>query len=345
MKYTKTALSAILILAIAALQPVVFAKDTSVLDRDDSPKVREIYEMYVLNEDNPAYALNNEGNLYAITGDIESAKERYREALKLDPVSTLILNNLAWMLIVGGEYDEALTVLTQSMLIDDENPSALFYAGVVKYQMSELSEAKRNLVASILLEPSNPYVHYYLARVYEAEDDIENALVEAETAAYILGDVWNPDVALFLGDVYGKAEMFQKAILQYQKLVDDPEYAFDAYYSLGVSYGRYGDFEKAEANFLKALDLDKKNPAVHYGLGKLYSTKDDLLKKSLSHAEEALSSDPEDPEYLYLVGCVYYRMEDMERAHEYISRALEQDPDNETYRYQKRVLEQDYLGN
>ena len=340
----KVSFIAVLIFVLTVFLPVAFAKDDSVLDRDDSPKMREIYEMYVLNEDNPAYAKNNEGNLYAIKGDIESAKKMYQEALKLDPVNTLILNNLAWVLIVGGEYDEALTVLTQSMLIDGENPSALFYTGVVHYLMDDMPEAKRNMTASIILDPTNPYVHYYLARVYEAQEDIENALLEAEAAAYILGDVWNPDVALFLGDIYGKAEMFQKAILQYQKLVDDPEYAFDAYYSLGVSYGRYDDFEKAEANFLKAMDLDKKNPAVHYGLGKLYSTKDDLLNKSLSHAEEALKSDPEDPEYLYLVGWVYYRMQDMELAHEYISRALEQDPGNEVYLYQKRVLELDYLG-
>jgi len=344
MRNRKTSFFAALVLVLTLALPTAFARDKTAIDRDDSPKMREIYEMYVLNEDNPAYAKNNEGNLYAIKGDIESATEMYREALKLDPVNILILNNLAWVLIIDGEYGEAMTVLTQSMLIDDENPSALFYSGVAHYQMGELAEAKRNLTASILLDPTNPYVHYYLARVYAADNDIENALLEAETAAYILGDVWNPDVALFLGDIYGKSEMFQKAILQYQKLVDDPDYAFDAYYSLGISYGRYGDFDKAEANFLKALDLDKKNPAVHYGLGKLYSTKDELLKKSLSHAEEALSADPEDSEYLYLVGWVYYRMQDMERAHEYISRALEQDPDNETYLYQKRVLEQDYLG-
>lgn len=340
----KVFFTAVLVAALAVTSFVAFAKDDSVLDRNDSPKMREIYEMYVLNEDNPAYAKNNEGNLYAITGDLESAKEMYREALKLDPVSTLILNNLAWVLILDGEYDEAITVLTQSMLMDEENPSALFYIGVVHYQINELSEAKRNLTASIILDPSNPYVHYYLARVYAVEGDIEKALTEAEASAYILGDVWNPDVALFLGDLYGKAEMFQKAILQYQKLVDDPEYAFDAYYCLGVSYGRYGDFEKSEANFLKALDIDKKNPAVHYGLAKLYSTKDDLLNKALSHAEDALKSDPGDPDYLYLVGWIYYRMQDMELAHEYISRALEQDPGNETYLYQKRVLEQDYLG-
>lgn len=335
---------AAVICTLMIVSPAIFAGDDSVLDRNDSPKMREIYEMYVLNEDNPAFAKNNEGNLYAIAGDLKSAKEMYQEALKLDPVNTLILNNLAWVLILGGEYEDALTILTQSKLIDDENPSALFYTGVVHYQMNNLAKAKRDLTASIILDPTNPYVHYYLARVYTAQGDIENALLEAETASYILGEVWNPDVALFLGDLYGKAEMFQKAILQYQKLVDDPEYAFDAHYSLGVSYGRYGDFEKAEANFLKALDIDKKNPAVHYGLGKLYSTKDDLLKKSLSHAEEALKTNPEDPEYLYLVGWVYYRMQDMEHAHEYISRALEQDPGNETYLYQKRVLEQDYLG-
>jgi len=336
---------AALMCALMITSFVALAREDSVLDRDDSPKMREIYEMYVLNENNPAFAMNNEGNLYAITGDIESAQEMYREALKLDPVSTLILNNLAWVLIIDGEYDEAMTVLTQSRLIDEENPSAFFYTGVAYYQTNDIAEAKRNLIASILLDPSNPYVHYYLAKAYDAEGDIENALLEAETAAYILGDVWNPDVALFLGDIYGKAEMFQKAILQYQKLVGDPEYAFAAYYRLGVSYGRFGDFEKAEANFLKALSLDKRNPAVHYGLAKLYSTQDDMLKESLSHAEEALRSDPENPEYLYLVGWVYYRMQEMELAHEYISRALEQDPDNEVYLYQKRVLEMDYLGN
>ena len=99
---------------------------------------------------------------------------------------------------------------------------------------------------SVTLDSNHPYSHYYLSKVYLKDGDIAEALTEGELAALILGNVWNPDVALHLGDLYARAEMFQKALLQYQKLVDEKDYAYEAHYGLGIVYGSFGDFEKAE---------------------------------------------------------------------------------------------------
>ncbi len=139
--------------------------------------------------------------------------------------------------------------------------------------------------------------------------------------------------------------MFQKAILQYQKLLDEKEYAFDANYGLGIAYGNFGDFDKAETHLKMALDLNEDDPMVYYALGKLYSQRDDKLKKALGYAEKALKFEPKNARFLYLVGWIYYRLNDPESALTYISDALNADPENATYREQVKLLEAEIARN
>ena len=318
---------------------LLFGKEDRAVTDEDNPKMREAYEMYVLGESNPAFALNNEANLYLDKGDVENAIIKYLEALKISPGNVLISNNLSWAYIVAGRYEKAKKLLEKTIAVAEGSASTNYYLGVVNLKLGNIGDAKKYLERAVELDSAHPYSHYHLAKAYEAEGLIQKALLEAETAAYILGDVWNPEVALYLGDLYGRAGMFQKAILQYQKLLDEPEYAFDAYYGLGVSYGHFNDFDMSEKNFLKAKELDKKDPRVYYGLGKLYSTKEDELDKALKNAEKALGLDEKNPRYFHLIGRIYYQMGELEDALKYFKLAQKYDPENKEYGRQVRVLE------
>ena len=320
---------------------IIFAKEDGDAYKNNTPKMKEIYEVFILNENNPAVKLNNEGNLLLIGKDYLKAIEKYLEAQKLDPNNPLILDNLAWAYIMNGNYDKSIEVSRSSISENKGNATSYYYRGVAYFYTGNIKLAEEDLSKAISLDQNYPYTHYYLAHVYERKGYIEEALFEAETAAFILGDVWNPEVALFLGDLYAKAGMFQKALLQYQKLIDEPEYAFEAYYGLGVCYGYFGDFNKSEKNFLKAKDLDDENPMVSYGLAKLYSTDKTKLKKSLDYAQEALSEDEENPKYLYLVGWVYYQMGEIEDALRFIKEASSRDIENSEYKKQVKMLEEE----
>ncbi len=328
-----------ILLAVMLLTSTALAAEQEPVTAKDTPKMREAYENFVLGEKNPASAKNNEGNFYLIKGRYDEAINKYREALATDPADTLILDNLSWALIMAGRYQEALESLKQSIAIDPKNASTNFYVGVVYWMLSDVTDAKPNLEKAVALNPGHPYAHYYLSMVYEKQGDLTNAIVQGELAAYILGKSWNPDIALYLGDLYARAEMFQKALLQYQKLVDEKDYAFRANYGLGIAYGRFGDEKMCEKHLLMAYDLNHKDPMVSYALGKLYSQKNDKLKKALSFAKDALGDEPTNHRFLYLVGWIYYRMGENEDALSYMKKALTADPENATYRTQVKVLE------
>ena len=333
----------IVILVFTSIIGTAIAKEKEAVTEEDNPKIKEAYEYFVLGETNPAYALNNEANFYAIKGMTDEAIEKYLDALELSPGNPIILNNLAWTYIMTGDFDQALTFLNQSINIDSTNPSTNFYLGVAHWESGNIEKAQNYLDAAISLDPTHPYSHYYRAKVYEGEGDFEKALKEVEIAAFILDNdkMWNPDVALYLGDLYAKTDMLQKAILQYQKLTSEPGYEFDAYYGLGVAYGRFEDFDKSEAYFLMAMDIDDDDPTLNYALSKLYSTRDEYLKKAMKFAEKALKYEPENPKFLYLVGWIYYRMGETKNALEFIKEASGHDPENETYRYQVDLLERE----
>ncbi len=330
---------AILILLVCS--SIAFSIDEEVVTKSDSPKMREAYEYFVLEEKNPAFILNNEANFLSIKGRYEEAIEKYRQALAVAPNETLILDNLAWTLIVTDRCPEALEYLKKSIAIDPKNPSTSFYLGVAYWILGDAKNSETSLRVSVTLDPNHPYSHYYLSKVYLKEGDIKDALTEGELSALILGNVWNPDVALYLGDLYARAEMFQKALLQYEKLIGEKDYAYEAHYGLGIVYGKFGDFEKAENNLTMALKLNNDDPLVYYALGKLYSERDDKLKKALDNAEKALTYEPENGRFLYLAGWISYRMNDTEKALIYMKKALAADPENATYRYQVKVLEEE----
>lgn len=333
------------ILVLSAGLSVAFAEEEAIVTKSDSPSMREAYEYFVLEEKNPAFVLNNEGNFLSIKGRYEEAQEKYRLALAAAPNEPIILNNLGWTLILTGRYQQALELLKRSVVLDPKMPSTSFYLGVAYWMLGDSVSAETHLRVSAALDPGHPYTHYYLSKVYLKQGDIEEALTEGELAALILGNIWNPDVALYLGDLYARAEMFQKALLQYQKLTDEKDYAYEAHYGLGIVYGSFGDFNKAEDHLTMALKINDDDPMVYYALGKLYSERDDKLKKALDYAEEALSYEPGNGRFLYLVGWVYYRMNDTEKALSYMKEALASDPANATYRYQVKVLEREMAGN
>jgi tetratricopeptide (TPR) repeat protein len=333
---------AVILFALVAVSAA--AKEEEIVTKGDSPKMREAYEYFVLEERNPAFILNNEGNFLSIKGRYEEAQEKYRQALAVAPNETLILNNLAWTLILSGRYHESLDHLKKSIALDSKKPSTNFYLGVVNWALGDYRNAEKYLRLSVTLDSNHPYSHYYLSKVYLKDGDIAEALTEGELAALILGNVWNPDVALHLGDLYARAEMFQKALLQYQKLVDEKDYAYEAHYGLGIVYGSFGDFEKAEEHLTMALDLADDDPIVYYALGKLYSQQDDELKTALGYAEKALKYEPDNGRFLYLAGWILYRMDNVEEALVYMKKAVVADPGNESYRYQVKVLENEIAG-
>jgi tetratricopeptide (TPR) repeat protein len=63
-----------------------------------------------------------------------------------------------------------------------------------------------------------------------------------------------PDARYFLGWLYQEQQRWPQAIEQFQRLLNDPDYALSCYYALGQCYRACGDLRKATTHFDEAVD-------------------------------------------------------------------------------------------
>jgi tetratricopeptide (TPR) repeat protein len=128
----------------------------------------------------------------------------------------------------------------------------------------------------------------------------------------------------------------------------------------GIGAYKSGDYQSAESNLLKVVAVDEKNPSANSYLGATYFSEnpqsEEKLKNALSYSKKALESDksnklayatlgqvyeakgnrelavinyleavtidPKDDGLLFKIGRLYYFAHDLEKASEYLSRAL-----------------------
>ncbi len=88
-----------------------------------------------------------------------------------------------------------------------------------------------------------------------------------------------PDARYFLGWLYQEQQRWDDAIQQFQRLLNDPDYALSCYYALGQCYRARGDLRTATVHFDEAVD--------RVNLDALTSEESDQLVQLCQEAAEA----------------------------------------------------------
>jgi len=161
-------------------------------------------------------------------GIIYGLLERYEEALadfnkaigrKPDPV---LLTNMGTAYCELGRYDEALTVLNQSLEIDPYDPITLNSRGIVYDSLEQFDKALSDYDNALALDPFYPEVH----------ND--------------------------RGVVYSKTAFYTKAMADFEKALEiKPDYAA-VFYNMACLYSIMNKPTKSLAKLRKAISLDNK---------------------------------------------------------------------------------------
>ncbi|MEA9354759.1 tetratricopeptide repeat protein [Bacteriovorax sp. PP10] len=169
---------------------------------------------------------------------LEGRKDEYiqhsRDLLRLNPGNLRVRMDLGELLYDEKRYDEAIM---------------------------EFTEIKDKL-------DSYPRVHYQLARVYLAKNDLEKAKAMAQKELEL-----NPnlDAAHFImGEVYRLAKDYREAVVKYEKAISLNPRSVDALVSMAII--RLGQNYASEALELlsRALKEDLTNPTIHKLMGDAY---------------------------------------------------------------------------
>ncbi len=281
-------------------------------------------------------ALGNRGDSYS------KAVEFYKQALKLDPSATFVLEELTDLYVQGNQLRAAVGEAEELLKKNPENLQARRMLGRI-YTRS-IGDAQQGKVNEEMVRKA---IEQYQIITGKDPSDIESWLtlgrlqrvaqnsVEAEKAfkKVLERDSSNEDALTGLAMVYSDVGDTKNQI-EMLKQVTDRAPNERSLYALGLAYEQMRDYASAADVLKKALELRPDSVQIKRSLAQdlLYSGhEDDALKQYAELAE----ADPKDAMAPLRMSEVYRQKKMFDKAHAALAKAKELDGDNIEVRYEE----------
>jgi Tfp pilus assembly protein PilF len=129
-----------------------------------------------------AARLNNTGVALMNQQFLEKAQQKFDEAHKLDPTSSVPILNSGIALLYLRKLPEAEQALKQAAAIDPSNVRIWYSLGLVHFTSDAPIPAAEDFKHAIQLKPEDADCHYYLGTLYLNLKQYDHAIEEFETA-------------------------------------------------------------------------------------------------------------------------------------------------------------------
>ena len=218
--------------------------------------------------------------------DFEGSVSHLREAHRLAPSDIAVVTSLAQVLVKGGRFKEVIGLLA-SRTEDPSGPTEIFsLLGVAYASLGRFSNAIPMFEIVTRRMPENDRAHFLLGFAHSELGQGKEALSAYETAIRL-----NPG-----SDAY-----------------------YDHYASL---LERQGKLSQAAENLQKALALQPKSPIAHYGLGRVFAQMG-KYQEAIAHLQKSIAAGQPPARAYYLLATCYARLGDSAMAKEYRSKFAE----------------------
>jgi len=164
-------------------------------------------------------------------------------------------------------------------------------------------------------------IHVKLGLAYDQMGDHEAAIENFSQAAEIFPA--NDELLYYLGIEYRIIQDFESAIGVFKRAIELNDQDARYFFHLGVSYERMGRIDDAIEYLDRSVQLDDSSAAALNYLGYLLADGGVRLEEARAYIEMALIIEPENGAYLDSMGWVLFRLEEYQKAREYLESAVQ----------------------
>lgn len=286
----------------------------------------------------PASVLLEAESLFQ-AGKLNQAAVTYQEAITVDPGKATYYVDLARVQALNGELDAAEESARNALLIDGSSAEAFAtlawvldlkaVSGTVDQltRLELLNEARANIDRALQLSTGSARVHAYHAEIlideyiYLNEDTYQQALSEAQTAV-------QTDPQLL--DAHRALAVVWEATGNYEQAMESYQAALRLNNNLSLLHLKVGDMymapevpsiDQAVDAYLRASTLDPTNTLPLRRIVRAYARSGQYARAS-QYAADAVRLEPSDPYLHGLLGQMYRRNNQVERAVEELALAI-----------------------
>ncbi|HSO19508.1 MAG TPA: tetratricopeptide repeat protein [Desulfosarcina sp.] len=215
-----------------------------------------------------AVSLNISGDRCYDAGEIDSAIQEFRNALRLDAQNVNVLNSLGVCFGVRQDYAKALTAFQAALKINPEEMLALYNAGLVHLLMEQPDKALACWLKAAPLGKDVFELNFQAGKLLIETGRPEKGQKLIQRAARLKPD--SAVVQRYLGDAFRMQRLLEDAIPPYKKALRLHPNDAHALSGLGRCYDlRNENLDIALAFCRQSVDITPDNGRFHMRLGRL----------------------------------------------------------------------------
>ena len=212
-----------------------------------------------------AYAELYAGIAYYVKGEHESAVERFRKAIQINPHLVLAYNNRGAAFMALGKHAPAIKDFNRVIDLDSSNAGAYNNRGVAYKGQGNYRAAIRDFEIAVDLNPGFASAYDNRANVHRAEGNYGSAIKDHDKAIKL-----EPDSAPSLsnrGSTYHAMGNHDRAIQDYDQAIQlEPDMAV-AFSNRGCAHWHNGSRDQAVRDYERAIELNPGLAVAYFNRG------------------------------------------------------------------------------
>ena len=288
------------------------------------------------------------GTLEADAGNIPKAIESYEktvEIIEADPShlqTELPLGDfndvylkLGELYHQQGDVETSAAYFKRALALNPELANRFIAQGQSAFETEDYQEAIKSLNTHLLLFPEDVGAVYLLGQSYEANSDIDNALIFYKRTLTL--DSQQIDVLFKMVHIYRNREAHQQTIDTLQKIIEIAPDTTEAHYLLALSHLTLEQSDAALSSFLATARLNPDDISAHYHAAILFEQKGDV-DNAIVHYEKTIGLDTtrlESPFFeatevapFFRLGAIYHQRNDEDNIIRIYQPVLEIEPEH-----------------
>ncbi len=256
------------------------------VDKQHIGKAIELYEP-LKNADSTYVGANVEiANLFMHRGDTLQAIEQIESLLQTHSQDWRVPLTLGRYYFLVNENSRAAELFNQVLDQRQDIPALWVLRGINYMRMDSVKQALDNFIQAVQLFPKDAEMNFYT------------------------------------GFLLNRERNYSRAIYYLQESLDRAPDNIQAMTTLASAYDELKDFNQSEALYLKLMELDPENPLILNNYAYHLAVRGIRLEEALGMGLLAIEEDPGNAAYLDTVGWIYFRLQDYEKAVDYIRKSI-----------------------
>ena len=273
--------------------------------------------------------------VYLMNDKAVEAELTLRDALKLSPNNTIVLNKMLEAYVRGEKFDEVSQTLEKLLSTDPNLPTTLLYKIQRAIDAEDFDTAEESLKQLKTIQPMSENVYRQEMALYRKKKQNEKIIVLNKEAYAKHPNVWD-FVYLEASLAQSKQRNTDRAkeiVGQYLK----NNYNVNALATL-ADYALTSSLADWESSYAKMIELEPNAPGYHYRMAKVYTSLEEYNKAEQA-LRKAIAICPNSDSYWAELGELYRIQKDNLRAMPAYQTALSYNPANYDAREKLRELQ------